>query len=67
MQQWVDSSNLEHEMQEANPAKYHEAWKTVVGAGCVLLHGNTGRMARLIPLTGVFSYQEGLGSEGQRA
>lgn len=22
-------------MQEVNPAKYHEAWKTVVGAGCV--------------------------------
>ena len=22
-------------MQETNPAKYHEAWKTVVGAGCV--------------------------------
>lgn len=22
-------------MQEINPAKYHEAWKTVVGAGCV--------------------------------
>ena len=31
----MDASNLQHEMQETNPAKYHEAWKTVVGAGCV--------------------------------
>jgi CTP synthase len=35
MQQWVDASNLQHETQDTSPAKYHEAWKTVVGAGCV--------------------------------
>jgi len=30
-------------MQEISPAKYHEAWKTVVGAGCVLPHVNVNR------------------------
>jgi len=41
--QWVDASNLEHEMQEINPAKYHEAWKTVVGAGGILVPGGFGQ------------------------
>jgi hypothetical protein len=54
-------------MQEISPAKYHEAWKTVVGAGCVLPHGNGNRVTLLTSLTGVFSYREGLDSEGQRA
>lgn len=31
--QWVESSNLETETQESNPAKYHDAWRTLVGAG----------------------------------
>ena len=53
-------------MQEINPAKYHEAWKTVVGAGCVSPHGDANRMVHLTRLTAVFSYREGLGSEGQR-
>jgi len=41
--QWVDASNLEHEMQEINPAKYHEAWKTVVGAGGILVPAGFGQ------------------------
>jgi len=54
-------------MQEINPAKYHEAWKTVVGAGCVLPHVNVNRGAFLTSMKGVFSFQEGLDSEEQRA
>jgi len=54
-------------MQEISPAKYHEAWKTVVGAGCVLYRGNINGGTLLTSLTGVFSFREGLGSEGQRA
>jgi CTP synthase len=34
--QWVESSDLEPEMQETSPAKYHDAWRAVVGAGCVV-------------------------------
>lgn len=30
--QWVESSDLEPEIQESNPAKYHDAWRAVVGA-----------------------------------
>ena len=30
--QWVESSDLESETQESNPAKYHDAWRAVVGA-----------------------------------
>jgi CTP synthase len=30
--QWVESSDLEPEQQEADPKKYHDAWRTVVGA-----------------------------------
>jgi CTP synthase len=29
----VESSDLEIETQESNPAKYHDAWRAVVGAG----------------------------------
>ncbi|KAG6881280.1 hypothetical protein C0992_001439, partial [Termitomyces sp. T32_za158] len=30
---WVESSDLEPETQESYPAKYHDAWRAVVGAG----------------------------------
>ena len=30
--QWVDASDLEPETQVTNPAKYHDAWKSVVSA-----------------------------------
>jgi CTP synthase len=30
--QWVESSDLEPEQQDADPKKYHDAWRTVVGA-----------------------------------
>lgn len=30
--QWVESSDLEPEQQEADPKKYHDAWRIVVGA-----------------------------------
>ena len=31
--QWVESSDLEPENQDADPKKYHDAWRTIVGAG----------------------------------
>jgi CTP synthase len=31
--QWVESSDLEPSTQESDPAKYHDAWRAVVGAG----------------------------------
>ncbi|TFY57349.1 hypothetical protein EVG20_g8584, partial [Dentipellis fragilis] len=40
--QWVESSNLEPHMQEQDPAKYHDAWRTVVGAGGILVPGGFG-------------------------
>ncbi|KAJ6600002.1 CTP synthase N-terminus-domain-containing protein [Mycena vulgaris] len=39
---WVESSDLEPEMQESNPAKYHDAWRAVVGAGGILVPGGFG-------------------------
>lgn len=30
--QWVESSDLEPQTQETDPGKYHDAWKTIVGA-----------------------------------
>lgn len=33
--QWVESSDLEPEKQESSPAKYHDAWRALVGAGYV--------------------------------
>ncbi|KAJ7056185.1 CTP synthase N-terminus-domain-containing protein [Mycena amicta] len=39
---WVESSDLEPEMQEANAAKYHDAWRAVVGAGGILVPGGFG-------------------------
>ena len=35
--QWVNSSDLEPETQVTNPARYHDAWKSVVSAGYVLV------------------------------
>ncbi|KAG5336746.1 CTP synthase ura7 [Termitomyces sp. Mn162] len=42
LQQWVESSDLEPETQENNPAKYHDAWRAVVGAGGILVPGGFG-------------------------
>ncbi|KAJ6572171.1 CTP synthase N-terminus-domain-containing protein [Mycena capillaripes] len=39
---WVESSDLEPETQESNPAKYHDAWRAVVGAGGILVPGGFG-------------------------
>ncbi|KAF7318363.1 CTP synthase [Mycena chlorophos] len=39
---WVESSDLEPETQETNAAKYHDAWRAVVGAGGVLVPGGFG-------------------------
>ncbi|KAF5383027.1 hypothetical protein D9615_005089 [Tricholomella constricta] len=39
---WVESSYLEHETQETNPARYHDAWRAVVGAGGILVPGGFG-------------------------
>jgi CTP synthase len=33
--QWVDSEDLEPEMQDINPGKFHDAWRHVVAAKCV--------------------------------
>ncbi|KAF9446480.1 CTP synthase [Macrolepiota fuliginosa MF-IS2] len=39
---WVESSDLEPGAQEKNPAKYHDAWRAVVGAGGILVPGGFG-------------------------
>jgi len=39
---WVESSDLETEQQDANPKKYHDAWRTVVGANGILVPGGFG-------------------------
>ncbi|XP_006463493.1 hypothetical protein AGABI2DRAFT_225328 [Agaricus bisporus var. bisporus H97] len=39
---WVESSDLEPEIQESNPAKYHDAWRAVVGASGILVPGGFG-------------------------
>ena len=41
--QWVESSDLEPEMQETTPARYHDAWRAVVGAGGILVPGRFGQ------------------------
>ena len=41
--QWVESSDLEPEMQETTPARYHDAWQAVVGAGRILVPGRFGQ------------------------
>ncbi|KAH7921568.1 CTP synthase [Leucogyrophana mollusca] len=40
---WVESSHLEPETQETNPAKYHDAWRALVGAGGILVPGGFGQ------------------------
>ncbi|KZT27996.1 CTP synthase [Neolentinus lepideus HHB14362 ss-1] len=40
--QWVESSDLEPETQELHPARYHDAWRAVVGAGGILVPGGFG-------------------------
>ncbi|GBE87448.1 CTP synthase [Sparassis latifolia] len=39
---WVDSSDLEPEMQNSNPARYHDAWRALVSAGGILVPGGFG-------------------------
>jgi len=39
---WVNSSDLEHEAQKINPARYHDAWKAVVSASGILVPGGFG-------------------------
>ncbi|KAI9511858.1 CTP synthase [Russula earlei] len=39
---WVESSQLEPEQQDADPRKYHDAWRTVVGANGILVPGGFG-------------------------
>ncbi|KAF8067708.1 CTP synthase N-terminus-domain-containing protein [Lyophyllum atratum] len=39
---WVESSDLEPDTQETNPARYHDAWRAVVGAGGILVPGGFG-------------------------
>ncbi|KAJ2932217.1 hypothetical protein H1R20_g4874, partial [Candolleomyces eurysporus] len=40
--EWVESSDLEHGTQENSPAKYHDAWRAVVGANGILVPGGFG-------------------------
>ncbi|KAG6821114.1 CTP synthase ura7 [Arthromyces matolae] len=39
---WVESSDLEPDTQETNPARYHDAWKAVVSANGILVPGGFG-------------------------
>ncbi|KAI0275211.1 CTP synthase N-terminus-domain-containing protein [Gloeopeniophorella convolvens] len=39
---WVESSHLEPQTQDTDPKKYHDAWRTVVGAGGILVPGGFG-------------------------
>lgn len=39
---WVDSEHLEHEMQQKDPTKYHNAWKAVCEAQGVIVPGGFG-------------------------
>ncbi|ETS81294.1 CTP synthase [Pestalotiopsis fici W106-1] len=39
---WVDSEHLEHDMQQKDPPKYHNAWKAVCEAQGVLVPGGFG-------------------------
>ncbi|KAI9568134.1 CTP synthase, partial [Boletus coccyginus] len=39
---WVESSDLESQTQMSDPAKYHDAWRSVVGAGGILVPGGFG-------------------------
>jgi len=39
---WVESSDLEPDQQDANPKKYHDAWRIIVGANGILVPGGFG-------------------------
>ncbi|KAG9311739.1 CTP synthase N-terminus-domain-containing protein [Chiua virens] len=41
--QWVESSDLEPPTQVSDPAKYHDAWRSIVGAGGILVPGGFGQ------------------------
>ncbi|KAG6334275.1 hypothetical protein ID866_4815 [Astraeus odoratus] len=41
--QWVESSNLEAPTLGSDPAKYHDAWRAVVGASGILVPGGFGQ------------------------
>ncbi|KAK2463816.1 hypothetical protein APHAL10511_004121 [Amanita phalloides] len=40
---WVESSDLQPETQESSPARYHDAWRAVVGANGILVPGGFGQ------------------------
>ncbi|KAF8798888.1 CTP synthase [Phlegmacium glaucopus] len=40
---WVESSDLEPEVQQSSPARYHDAWKALVSADGVLVPGGFGQ------------------------
>lgn len=52
-------------MQDSNPAKYHEAWKTLVGAGYV--GSNRWDSSHIDASAVVFWSQVDLAHEGRRA
>ncbi|KIK18821.1 hypothetical protein PISMIDRAFT_30442 [Pisolithus microcarpus 441] len=41
--QWVESSSLEPPAQGSDPAKYHDAWRALVGASGILVPGGFGQ------------------------
>lgn len=40
---WVESENLEKEVQERDPVKYHEAWQRLCGCDGILVPGGFGK------------------------
>ncbi|KAF8624934.1 hypothetical protein AX15_005631 [Amanita polypyramis BW_CC] len=40
---WIESSDLEPEIQEHDPARYHDAWRAVVHANGILVPGGFGQ------------------------
>lgn len=40
---WVESENLEKEVQERDPVKYHEAWQKLCGCDGILVPGGFGK------------------------
>ncbi|KAL9969355.1 hypothetical protein ACROYT_G021559 [Oculina patagonica] len=40
---WVESENLEKEIQERDPVKYHEAWQKLCGCDGILVPGGFGK------------------------
>ncbi|PFH45673.1 hypothetical protein AMATHDRAFT_77956 [Amanita thiersii Skay4041] len=47
---WVESSDLESEMQKTSPARYHDAWRAVVGANGVLVPGGFGEEGMMLAI-----------------